>query len=140
MRAVLVLTGALFASSALAYEAVTVMSFAKPTADGKHVLVMLRSFEGAAGKGLKEKYGRPGRYPINDPKKPVWTCEWQVDREYNVFASTDGILALRVPDGEPGLRDWHLMNDEPIPPKPAGWEDAPALFIYKDGKPFKTLT
>jgi hypothetical protein len=139
MRGVLVLTGLLLSCPAFAYESVPVMSFAKPTANGKYVLVMLHPFDGAGGKGLREKYGGSGLFAAGGPKKMVWACDWKADREYNVFVSDDGVFALRVPDGEPGLRHWHLMNDKPVPARAAGWEDAPALFIYKDGKPFKTL-
>jgi hypothetical protein len=139
MRGVLVLSGVLIAAPAFAYEAVPVMSYAKPTANGKYVLVMLHPFEGAR-KELKEKYGRSGLYSADDPTKPIWTCDWAADREYKVFASNDGVFAVRTPDGDPGYRHWRLMDEErPIPPKPAGWENTPALHIYKAGKLFRTL-
>jgi hypothetical protein len=139
MRAVLVLGGVLLAAPVFAYTAVPITSFAKPTPSGKYVLVMLHSFGGGAGKNLKEKYGRSGLYPRDDPKNPVWTCEWKAERERNVFASDDGIFAVHVPDGDPGERTWQLMNDKPIPSKRAGWESEPALVIYRHGKPFRTL-
>jgi len=140
MRSVLVLGGVLWTSLAFAYDPAPVMSFAKPTPGGKYVLVMLHSFEGATGKGLKEKYGRSGLYPAGDPTKPLWLCDWKADRDWNVFVSDDGVFAVRVPDGEPGLRRWLLQHDKPVPPRAAGWDNAPALFIYKDGKPLRTLT
>jgi hypothetical protein len=140
MRRALVLCGLLFASPVFAYDPVPPQSFAKPTANGKFVLVMLHPFEGGAKKGLKEKYAQSGLYPADDPTKPVWTCDWKANWERNVFVSNDGIFAVRVPDGDPGLRTWLLMNDHKVPPKPSGWEDAPALFIYKNGKLFHTLT
>jgi hypothetical protein len=138
MRSALVLGGILFATPCFADEAIPVMSFAKPTSSGKYVLVMPHSFEGATGKGLKEKYGRSGLYPTNDPTKPVWTCEWKADRPENVFTSADGVFAVRAPDGDPGGRHWRLMNDERVPPKRVGWEGEPALVIYQHGKPFRT--
>lgn len=140
MRRGLVLCGLLFASPAFAYDPVPVQSFAKPTANGKFVLVVLHPFGGGAKKGLKEKYAQSGLYPADDPAKPIWTCDWKADRERNVFVSDDGVFAVRVPDGDPGMRTWVLSYRKQIPPKPVGWEDTPALFIYKNGKLFHTLT
>lgn len=139
MRGVLVLSAFLFATPSLAFEPPILTSFAKPTSGGKYVLVMLHGHERPAEKGLKDKYGRSGLYPANDPTKPVWTCEWRTLWEANVFASDDGLFAVRVPDGDPGFRGWKLMNDEPVPRKATAWDDAPALFIYKNGQPFRTL-
>jgi hypothetical protein len=139
MRGALVLVGVLWSSVAFGYDAVPVMSFAKPTADGKYVLVMLHPGDFARSQELKEKYSRSGLYPVDDPTKPVWLCDWKAEREWNVFVSDDGVYAVRVPDGEPGLRRWLLKQEKPVPPRAAGWEDAPAVFIYKDGKPFRTL-
>lgn len=59
--------------------------------------------------------------------------------ERNVFASDDGTFAVRVPDLDPGLRSWVLSYQKDIPPKAAGWDDAPALFVYRYGKPLRTL-
>jgi hypothetical protein len=139
MRAAYVLAGVMFANPAFAYDAAPAHSFTKPTVGGKYVLVMLLPHERPAEKGLKEKYGRSGLYPLADPTKPAWNCEWTAEWDRNVFASDDGAFAVRIPDGEPGLRHWLLMSERPVPPRPAGWEDAPALFIYQNGKPFRTL-
>lgn len=139
MRVVLVLIAVVVTAPAFAYDAPPVQSFAKPTADGKHVLVMLHPFERGVGIGLNKKYARSGLYPVADPTTPVWTCDWSAsDRSY-VFASDDGIYAVRVPDSDPGLRRWLLSTERPIPPKPAGWEDAPALLVYRNGRPVRTL-
>jgi hypothetical protein len=141
MRGVLVLGGLLLCTApALGYSAAPPHSFAKPTANGKFVLVMLHDWERPAEKGLNAKYGRSGLYPIDDPTKPVWTCDWRADWERNVFASDDGTFAVRVPDHDPGLRRWVLSYQKSIPEKPAGWEDGPVLFVYKDGKPSRTIT
>jgi hypothetical protein len=139
MRAALALAWGLFAAPAFAYEAVPVTSFAKPTPGGKYVLVMLHPVGTEKAKALKEKYGRPGLYPAADPTRPVWNCDWRADWDHNVFASDDGVFAVRVPDGDPGGRHWRLMSGERVPPKPAGWEGAPALFIYQNGKTFRTV-
>ena len=85
MRGVPTLAGVLWSSVAPAYDAVPVMSFAKPTANGKFVLVMLHPFEGAKGKELREKYRRCGLYPVGDPTKPVWLCDW--NRAGNLYRS-----------------------------------------------------
>lgn len=138
MRGILVLCGVLIASTALAYDAAPPHSYTKPTANGKHVLVILHKWD-APNKKLQEKYERSGLYPANDSTKPAWTCDWRADWESNVFASDDGIFALRVPDGEPGLRHWLLSTERPIPSRKPGWQDAPALYIYDRGQPFRTL-
>ncbi len=141
MRGALVLGGLLFGTaSALGYSEAPPHSFAKPSANGKFVLVMLHNFERPSDKGLREKYGKSGLYPVGDPTKPLWTCDRSARSERDVFVSDDGAFAVRVPDGNPGLRRWVLSYEKEIPEKRAGWEDAPALHIYKDGKPFRTVT
>jgi hypothetical protein len=143
MRALLVLCGGLFlAAPAFAYSAAPPHSFTKPTANGKYVLVMLQQHELPGDKGLKEKYGRSGLFPADDPTKPLWVCEgWNAQWDRNVFASDDGIFALRVNDLDPGLRHWLLgIDNHRIPPKNAGWENEPALIIYQNGKPLRTIT
>src|SRR5262245_15738463 len=122
MRGVLILGGLLLAGPAFAYTSAPPHSFAKPTANGKYVLVMLHSLERPADKGLKERYGCSGLYPTDDPTKPAWHCEWRAVWERNVFASDDGIYAVRVLDSEPGLRAWLLQHDHLIDPKRPGWE------------------
>jgi hypothetical protein len=139
MRAVLVLGGLLLAAPAFGYTAAPPHSFAKPTPGGKFVLVMLHQWDGPPGKELSKKYGRSGLYPADDLTKPAWTCDWRADWEHNVFASDDGVFAVRVPNSEPGLRRWLLSNDRQVEPKKPGWEDAPALHISKNGQPFRTL-
>lgn len=140
MRGVLVLGGLLFgAASAFGYSEAPPHSFAKPTANGKFVLVMLHSFERPADKGLNEKYGKSGLYPVNDPTKPLWTCDWSARSERDVFVSDDGAFAVRVPDGNPGLRRWVLSYQKEIPEKKAGWDNEAVLHIYKDGRPFRTV-
>ena len=139
MRRALVLAGLLVSAPALAYEAPPPHSFAQPTASGKRVLVMLHPLDGPKDKELKKKYSASGLYPADDPTKPVWTCDWLAEREGNAFASDDGVFAVRVPDLDPGLRHWVLSYQKSIPPKKAGWEDGPALFIYRNGKEFRTL-
>lgn len=141
MRGVLIFGGVLLATPAFAYDAPPPHSFAKPTANGKYVLVMLQPHDLPGDKGLKAKYGHSGLYPVGDSTKPMWTTEvWKADWDRNVFASDDGVFALRVQDLDPGLRRWLLGVDaNRIPPKKAGWEDEPALTIYQNGKPFRTL-
>lgn len=139
MRGVLVLCGVLLAVPAFGYTAPPVTSFAKPTADGKHTLVMLHTDAGGHETELNKKYARSGLYPTGDPTKPRWVCDWKAAREWGVFASDDGVYAVRVPDGDPGLRHWLLSSDPLIPPRAAGWDDAPALFIYMNGRLERTL-
>jgi hypothetical protein len=126
-------------SPALGYEAVPAHSFAKPTANGKHVLVMLQQHALPGDKALKEKYGRSGLYPVGDPTKPAWTCDWVAMWDRNVFASDDGVFAVRVVDTDPAGRHWVLSYEKKIPPKKPGWADDPALLIYENGKPSRTL-
>lgn len=140
MRGVLVLSGVLWSSAAFAYDAVPVMSFSKPTANGKYVLVMLHPGDFPRSKELKEKYGRSGLYPANDPKNPVWLCEWSAERDWMVSVSDDGVYAVRIPNGDPGLRHWLLSTERLIPARAADWDTAPALFLYKNGNLFRTLT
>jgi hypothetical protein len=140
MRGVVALALAVaFAPLAFGYSAPAPHSFAKPTAGGKFVLVMLQPQGGAGDKQLKEKYGRSGLYPSGESTKSTWVCDWRADWERSVFASDDGAFALRVPDGDPGLRRWVLSYEKSIPAKQAGWEDAPVLFVYKNGQQFRTL-
>jgi hypothetical protein len=139
MRGVLVLGGVLLALPVSAYDAVPAQSFAKPVPGGKFVLVMLQPSDFPRDKELRKKYARSGLYPVGDPAKPVWTCDWVAQWERNVFASEDGVFAVRVPDLDPGLRSWVLSYKETIPAKTLGWEDDPALWIYQNGKPFRTL-
>ena len=139
MRGLLILCGMFLAVPAFGYSSVPPHSFAKPTPGGKYVLVMLHSLERPAEKGLKEQYGRSGLYPVADPTKPAWTCDWRADWERNVFVSDDGVFAVRVPDGEPGLRSWLLQNDRLVDPRKPGWEDGPALIVYQNGQLFRTL-
>src|SRR5262245_50740219 len=130
MRGVLIFGGLLCTSTALAYDAAPAHSFAKPTANGKYVLVMLHRHGLQADVALKKKYASSGLYPANDPTKPVWICDWLAGWERNVFASDDGIFAVRVLDHDPGLRHWLLSNeDRKIPPKQPGWDGEAALII-----------
>jgi hypothetical protein len=138
MRRALVLVGLLVAAPAFAYEAVPLRSFAKPTANRKYVLVMLLG--GPRDVELKKKYAASGLYPADDPTKPVWTCDWTANWERNVFASDDGVYAVRVLDRDPGGRTWALMDEErPIPPKKPGWDTEAALLVYQNGKLVRTL-
>ena len=57
MRGALIFGGLLFTSTALAYDAAPPHSFAKPTANGKYVLVMLHRLDGPRDTALKKKYG-----------------------------------------------------------------------------------
>lgn len=140
MRGILIVMGMLLSGSVFAYDAPPPHSFTKPAASGKYVLVMLQSHGGPRDQELRAKYGRSGLYPVNDPTKPVWTCDWVADWDRNVFVSDDGVFALRVQDLDPGLRRWLLGVDaDRIPPKKAGWEDAPALMVYQNGKPLHTF-
>lgn len=145
MRRVLVFIGLLLVSApAFGYEAPIIHSFTKPTANGKYLLVMLHQHDVVPPKGvkmrsLKDTYGKSGLYPVNDATKPVWTCDWTANRESYVFVSDDTQFAVRVSDRDPGGRTWALMSEKPIPAKKAGWDDEPALMIYKNGQPFKTI-
>ncbi|MCI0703525.1 MAG: hypothetical protein L0241_20790 [Planctomycetia bacterium] len=138
MRGLLVFGGILLATPAFGYSAAPPHSFAKPTANGKYVLVMLQKWDRPA-EPLSKKYALSGLYPKDDPANPVWTCDWSANWERNVFASNDGVFVVRVPDSEPGLRSWLLQHDRPVPPKRAGWENEPAVMIYKNGQLFRTI-
>lgn len=140
MRRALAFVLLLVASPAFAYDAAPPHSFAKPTADGKYVLVMLHGLGGARDVELKKKYAASGLYPADDPTKTVWTCDWKANWETNVFASADGVFVVRVLDRDPGTRHWLLSNEErKVPPKKAGWDDEAALLIYQNGKLARTL-
>lgn len=140
MRACLVLFGAVWASTAFAFDPVPAASFEKPTPDGTRVLVMINSASFGRGPELKAKYGRSGLYPKGDSKNPLWTCDWVAERPESVFASDDGAWAVRVPDGDAAQRWWALSNrgDEP-PPRADGWDAAPALLVYQNGKLARTF-
>lgn len=154
MRAILGLLGLLglaVGQLAFGYSAAPPQSFAKATADGKHMLVMLRPKPAGDLRTpnlVESKFDRSGLYPIkppgdNTPAEPVWTCDWSADWERNVLVANDAAHVVRVPDVETGLRHW-LLNTEGtranIPPKPADLATRSAVFLYKDGKPFKTVT
>jgi hypothetical protein len=140
VRGSLVLGGFLVAAPALAYTAPPVTSFAKPTGDGRHVLVMLHTGPGGRGTDLNARYARSGLYPADDPTTPRWVCNWTSARERGVFASDDGVYAVRVPDGDPGLRRWLLQSEALIPARAANWDEATAMFIYKNGRLERTLS
>jgi len=146
MRGFLVFAGVLLTAPAFGESPPEVRSFAKPTPGGKYVLVMLEKRAGwekeTEKTALEQKYARSGLYPKDDPTKPLWPCEWHANWAWNVFASDDGIYAVRVPDTRDVSRyfNWMLRKyDKPISPKRAGWENEPALLISKNGQLFRTL-
>jgi hypothetical protein len=151
MRAILVLVGLSLGQFAFGYSAAPPQSFAKATADGKHMLVMLRSKPAGDSRTpnlIESKYDRSGLYPVpkpgdKTPPVPVWACDWSADWPRDVLAANDAIHAVRVPDSDPGYRHWVLgiqNKRDGFPPKPANLESQPAVFLYKEGKLFKTLT
>lgn len=158
MRGILVLGGLLFsAACAFGYSAVPPRSFIKSSANGKFVLVMLHPLRDEAKKELRmvksleelkepkdieQVFPHSGLYSTkldSVPLKPLWTCDWRVAWGRNMMVSDDGKFVVRVADIDPGLRRWVLSYQKEIPEKKAGWDEAPALHIYKDGKPFRTV-
>ena len=64
------------------YSAAPPESFAKATADGKHVLVMLQPKPGGdlrEPNPVGKKYAASGLYPRGYDKTPRWTCDWSAD-------------------------------------------------------------
>lgn len=140
MRTLLIMAGVLFTLPAFAYDAAPLQSYSKPVADGKFVLVMLRPGKNDFKPDLREKYGRSGLYPTDDPTHPLWTCDWCADYADNVVVTADGEWAVRVADVEQGLRHWLLsIENRPVLKPGDGWQDRPAVMIYRQGKLVHTL-
>ncbi len=98
MRLQLTVCAALLCTPLLAYKPAPVreLDFAKPTPDGKFLLVMLRTRDTE----LTKTYPQPGLYPVDDPGKPVWTLDWSAKWETSVFASGDRLFAGIVAEGQ----------------------------------------
>jgi hypothetical protein len=130
---------ALSAGFVAAFEPPVARSYTKPTADGKHLLVMLvpADVRVVPADDLRKKYGKSGLYTAGDPTKPRWTADWYVQFDTGVQPSNDGAFAVRVPDRR---RNWRQVADPKyrVPPKPAGFADWAAVIVYKDGQPLRT--
>jgi hypothetical protein len=147
MRCLLVVSGLLLAGSAFAYKPLPVKErdFAKPTPDGKFLLVMLRTRDTE----LAKKYPQPGLYPVDNPRNPVWTLDWSAEYETSVFASGDRSNAGHVVWGDPVKQRW-LYAERPderflvypvhISPKTTALGKVTAFFLYRDGKLNQRLT
>jgi hypothetical protein len=159
MRGAFVLCGLLFcAASASGYSAAPPRSFVKPTANGKYVLVMLHPLRDEAKKevrmiksleelkepkDIEQVFPQSGLYSTkldSVPLKPLWTCDWRVAWGRNMSVSDDGEFVVRVADRDPGLRRWVLSYQKELPEKNEGWDDAPAMHIYKSGNLIRTVT
>lgn len=140
MRTVSVVAMVLLAAPVFAYDAAPLQSYAKPVADGKFVLVMLRPGKNDFKPELRAKYGKSGLYPADDPTKPLWTCDWCADYDHNVVVTADGEWVVRVADVEQGLRHWLLsIEGRPIPKPGDVWQDRPVVMIYHKGQLVRTL-
>ncbi len=129
-----------FTSTAFGYEPPVARSYAKPTADGRHVLVMLvpKSIRNVPDDDLRKKYGKSGLYPADDPAHPVWTCDWYAQFEASVGVSNDGVYAVRVVERK---RNWRQITDPKyrVPPRPPGVDEWPAVVVHKNGEPARTF-
>jgi hypothetical protein len=124
-------------SSALAYTEAPPKSYAKPTADGRFILVMLLpdqedKYASDEEKALRKKYIRSGLYPKDDPTAPLWTANWY---GRTVHASTDGVYAISINDVRgiwlgPGDRRQAL----------ARVAEMEALTVYEKGQPVRKFT
>lgn len=126
--------------SLLAFEPVPARSYTKPTADGRHLLVMLvpRSIRDVPNDELRTKYGQSGFYPVDALKRPLWTCDWYVQFESGVMPTNDGEFVVRVPDRK---RNWRQIVDGKyrVPPRPPGIEKLAAAIVYRNGQLHRTV-
>ena len=124
----------------IAFEPVPARSYTKPTADGRHALVMLvpRSIRDVPNDELRARYGQPGFYRTDDPKRPVWICDWYVQYESGVVTTNDGEFVVRVPDRK---RNWRQIVDGRyrVPPRPPGVEKWAAAVVYRNGQLQRTV-
>jgi hypothetical protein len=84
--------------SVLAYTAAPARSFAKVTADGRFVFVMLTPhFDGQSAtpeeKELRRKYPKGGLYANDGKRRCLWAVDWYAD---TVYPASDGIHVVRV--------------------------------------------
>lgn len=141
MRTALLLLVTAFGGGVFAYEPIPARSYTKPTADGRHLLVMIvpKGVRNIPNDELRAKYGQSGLYPIDAPTRPRWTCDWYVQYESGVVASNDGEYAVRVPDRK---RNWRQIVDSKyrIPPRPPGVANLAAAIVYRNGQLHRTVT
>lgn len=141
MRGVSLLVLLACGSPVLAYSAAPPQSYTKTIPGAKFVLVMINSHESKERpSAVAKQFDKSGLYSVNDLKNPLWTCDWCAEYERNVTVSRDGEWAVRVPDVELGLRHWLLGSEgqRQYPLQP-GWQDRPAVWVYRKGQLVHTL-
>src|SRR5262249_55723790 len=121
---------------ALGYDAPPARSFAKPTADGRFVLVMLTpSYDEKHAtpqeKALRRQYPTGGLYTKDDLPRRLWAVSWYGD---NVHPASDGVHVARVND-VPGAWLGGSRWD-----KLARIAEFEALAVYADGELVRRYT
>lgn len=140
MRTLTVLACIALSTPAPGYEPPVARSYTKPTADGRHLLVMLvpKSIRPGPDDDLQKRYGKSGLYPADDPARPLWACDWYAQYENSVAASNDGVYAVRVIERK---RNWRQITDPKyrVPPRPPGVGEWAAVVVHKNGEPARTF-
>jgi hypothetical protein len=123
--------------TALGYTEAPAQSFAKPTADGRFVFVMLTpGFDAqhatAEEKELRRKYPIGGLYANDGTGRLLWAVDWYCD---NVHPVSDGVHVARVHD----IRGYWL-GGEPRREQLARVDRFEALDLYAEGRLVRSYT
>jgi hypothetical protein len=115
----------------LGYTAAPARSFAKLTADGRFVFVMLTpNFDAnhapAEEKDLRRKYATGGMYANDGTGRRLWAVDWYGD---NVHPASDGVHVARVHD----IRG-HWLGGESRDAQLARVNQFEALALYAEGR------